>query len=171
MVRFNFLGRRWYLARGGEGGFKCSTAFECLVLIGDRTSMENHLYHPNMEGRAGGLGWHTKWPASPYRNPRSCSPPLCHLCYSRQVSDILPAVGSQIARSWAGAAGIIRSGNCSQGKFSEELTSDGWRRLLGAGRAVGEGGLGSRRRKMRSSVKARRMLAASEEGRGGLGCF
>lgn len=37
--------------------------------------MENHLYHPNMEGKARGLGWHTKRPASPYRNPGSRAPP------------------------------------------------------------------------------------------------
>lgn len=59
--------------------------------------------------------------------------PPCHLCYSRRVSDVFPAVGGQIAPSWAGAAGIIRSGNCSQGKFSEELACDGWERWCGVG--------------------------------------
>lgn len=37
--------------------------------------MENRLYHPNMEGKACGLGRHTKRPAGPYRNPRSRPPP------------------------------------------------------------------------------------------------
>lgn len=37
--------------------------------------MENHLYHPNMEGKACGLGRHTKRPVRPpYRNPRSGPP-------------------------------------------------------------------------------------------------
>lgn len=79
--------------------------------------MENRLYHPNMEGKACGLGRHTKRPAGPYRNPRSRPPPTCHLCYCRRVSAVFPAVRSQIALSRAGAAGVMRSGNCSQGKF------------------------------------------------------
>ena len=113
--------------------------------------MENHLYHPNMEGRACGLGWHTKRPASPYRNPRSRPPPSSPLLFQASVRR-LPCCREPDSKSWAGAAGIIRSGNCSQGKFSEELTSDGWRRCGGGGWA-----------KAGSTLAA---LAASEEARG-----
>lgn len=84
--------------------------------------------------------------------------PPCHLCYSRRVSDVFPAVGGQIAPSWAGAAGII-SGNCSQGKFSEELACDGWERWCGVGWAGR--GWGSWRRQTGSWAKARRAPAAS----------
>ena len=114
--------------------------------------MENHLYHPNMEGRACGLGWHTKRPASPYRNPRSRPPPPPSPLLFQASVRRLPCCREPDSKGWASAAGIIRSGNCSQGKFSEELTSDGWRRCGGGGWA-----------KAGSTLA---LLAASEEARG-----
>lgn len=79
------------------------------------------------------------------------APPSSPLLFQASVRR-LPCCREPDSKSWAGAAGIIRSGNCSQGKFSEELTSDGWRRCGGGGWA-----------KAGSTLAA---LAASEEARG-----
>lgn len=124
--------------------------------------MENHLYHPNMEGKACGLGRHTKRPVRPpYRNPRSGPPPprppLSPLLFQASVS-CLPFCGESDSTGLGCRSGLNKKWKLLPRKVSEELTSDGQR----------EGG--SRRRKMRSWVRTRRMPAAAEEGVGGLGC-
>lgn len=86
--------------------------------------MENHLYHPNMEGKACSLGRHTKRPESPYRNPRS-RPPLRHLCYSRQVSDRLPCCTEPDSTEPGRRSRHNKKWKLLPRKVSEELTSDG----------------------------------------------
>lgn len=103
--------------------------------------MENRLYHPNMEGKACGLGRHTKRPAGPYRNPRSRPPP--HLsplllqagvsCLSRCTEPDSTEPGRRSGRN--------EKWKLLPRKVSEELTSDGWGRQCG--------GWEGRRRKMR----------------------
>lgn len=102
--------------------------------------MENHLYHPNMEGRTRGLGWHTKRPARPYHNPRSCPPTPSPLLFQASVSR-LPCCREPDSAERGWRSGHNKKWKLLPRKVSEELTSDGWRTWCGggcAGRGMGE---------------------------------
>lgn len=99
--------------------------------------MANHLYHPNMEGKACGLGWHTKRPASPYRNPRSRPPtPTLSPLLFRASGSRLPCCRDPDSTE-PGRSGHNKKWKLLPRKLSKELTSDGWGEGRGRGAAGG----------------------------------
>lgn len=98
--------------------------------------MENHLYHPKMEGKACGLGWHTKRPASPYHNPRSRPPTLSPLLFQASVSR-LPCCRELDSTELGRRSGHNKNWKLLPRKVSEELTLDGWGRPCRGGGAEG----------------------------------